>query len=141
MEDYDMEMGRQLTKGVDVWLNTPRRPKEASGTSGMKAAMNGGLNLSILDGWWPEGYDGTNGWVIGDEHRRPVHEQDEFDLNALCFVLEQYVFPVFYDRNAEGVPSGWVRMMRSAISSVTPVFNSDRQVGDYFRNHYRKCPL
>ena len=136
MEDYDMEMGRHLTRGVDVWLNTPRRPKEASGTSGMKAAMNGGLNLSILDGWWPEGYDGTNGWVIGDEYKRPDGEQDAFDLNALMYVLENYVFPLFYDRNEDGIPSGWVRMMRAAISSVTPVFNSDRQVGDYYRSHY-----
>ena len=112
-----MEMGRQLTKGVDVWLNTPRRPKEASGTSGMKAAMNGGLNLSILDGWWPEGYDGKNGWSSGMSIARPIHDRMHSDLDALCFVLEQYVFPVHsMIRNSEGVPPGWVRMMRAAIA-------------------------
>jgi starch phosphorylase len=137
IEDYDIEIGRALVQGVDVWLNNPRRPKEASGTSGMKVAMNGGLNLSILDGWWPEGFNGDNGWSIGDERSySSAEEQDSADLESLYLRLSQDVIPTFFDRNTVGVPLGWTRMMKSAIASCTPAFHSDRQVIDYVRHIY-----
>lgn len=137
LEDYDMAVGRALTRGVDVWLNNPRRPLEASGTSGQKAAMNGVLNLSILDGWWPEGFDGFNGWAIGgaqsfaDEGRA-----DEADVDALYDLLEREVVPLYYDRNAQGVPEGWMRRSARAIATVTPRFNAQRMVKDYVRSFY-----
>ncbi|MEE2789733.1 MAG: alpha-glucan family phosphorylase [Myxococcota bacterium] len=137
LEDYDMSIGRALVKGVDVWLNNPRRPKEASGTSGMKSAMNGGLNLSILDGWWPEGYNEENGWVIGDESPKgSVHAQDEFDAQCLYSMLEEFVIPTFYHRDDDGIPQQWVGKMKSAVRSVTPQFASDRQVKDYIQTLY-----
>lgn len=136
IEDYDIEIGRALVQGVDVWLNNPRRPKEASGTSGMKVAMNGGLNLSILDGWWPEGYNGQNGWTIGDERSySSPQEQDAADLESLYQVLEGQVIQTFFDRTS-GIPLAWTRMMKSAIQSCTPAFHSDRQVIDYVRHIY-----
>ncbi|MGB0647061.1 MAG: alpha-glucan family phosphorylase [Bradymonadia bacterium] len=138
IEDYDIEIGRALVQGVDVWLNNPRRPKEASGTSGMKVAMNGGLNLSILDGWWPEGFNGNNGWTIGDERTyNSPHEQDQADLESLYQKLEFEVIPAFFDRNAEGVSLAWSRMMKEAIKSCTRAFHSDRQVIDYVRHIYQ----
>ena len=109
LEDYDISIGRALVKGVDVWLNNPRRPKEASGTSGMKASMNGGLNLSILDGWWPEGFNNSNGWVIGDENPKgSIEDQDNFDAHCLYEMLEHTVIPAFYNRDADGIPQDWV---------------------------------
>jgi glycogen phosphorylase len=137
VEDYDMEIGRQLTRGVDVWLNTPRRPLEASGTSGQKAAMNGVLNLSILDGWWPEGFDGRNGWAIGtgrtyaDEARA-----DAADADSLYALLEREVVPSYYERDADGVPVGWMRRAAAAIASVTPRFNARRMVKEYVTRFY-----
>jgi glycogen phosphorylase len=132
-----MEIGRQLTRGVDVWLNTPRRPLEASGTSGQKAAMNGVLNLSILDGWWPEGFDGRNGWAIGtgrtyaDEARA-----DAADADSLYALLEREVVPSYYERDADGVPVGWMRRAAAAIASVTPRFNARRMVKEYVTRFY-----
>jgi starch phosphorylase len=129
LEDYDMALGRLMTRGCDVWLNTPRRPMEASGTSGMKAAMNGTLNLSILDGWWPEGCEhGVTGWAIGDE--RVGGDQDARDLEALYATLEQGVLPAWAD------PGRWARMMRASIAMAVERFSSDRMVSEYFTRLY-----
>jgi starch phosphorylase len=129
LENYDMGLGRLLTRGCDVWLNTPRRPLEASGTSGMKAAMNGVLNLSVLDGWWPEGCDhGVTGWAIGDGVEAP--DQDEQDLAALHRTLAEEVLPAFAD------PARWVRMMRASITMAVERFSSDRMVREYSTRLY-----
>ena len=129
LENYDMALGRLLTRGCDVWLNTPRRPMEASGTSGMKAAMNGTLNLSILDGWWPEGCEhGVTGWAIGDT--REGTGQDARDLRALYDTLEGEVLPAWAD------PSRWTRMMRASIAMGVERFSSDRMVREYFDRLY-----
>jgi len=129
LEDYDMALGRLMTRGCDVWLNTPRRPMEASGTSGMKAAMNGTLNLSILDGWWPEGCEhGVTGWAIGDEHVGP--DQDTRDLEALYTSLEQDVLQAWAD------PRRWTQMMRASIAMAAERFSSDRMVSEYFTRLY-----
>ena len=134
IEDYDIEVGRALVQGVDVWLNNPRRPKEASGTSGMKVGMNGGLNLSILDGWWPEGFDGHNGWAIGEARAYPsVDAQDAADADALYRLLAGAVLPTYYEDHPR-----WMAMMKAAIRTVTPRFHSDRQVRDYL--HHLYCP-
>jgi starch phosphorylase len=130
LENYDMGLARRLTRGCDVWLNTPRRPLEASGTSGMKAAMNGGLNVSVLDGWWPEGWEpGATGWAIGDGTESPG-DQDERDLEALYRVLEDEVLPAFAD------PPRWTRMMRASIRMAVERFSSDRMVREYFDRLY-----
>jgi starch phosphorylase len=137
IEDYDMRVARMLVGGVDVWLNTPRKPMEASGTSGMKAAMNGALNLSIADGWWPEGHDGDNGWVIeGKDCGTDQDCQDREDALALYHLLEEQVVPAFYDRDAKGVPRGWIRRMKEAIATITPRFSSDRMARDYCQRTY-----
>jgi alpha-glucan phosphorylase-like protein len=132
IEEYDMEVGRMLTSGCDVWLNNPLRPYEASGTSGMKPPLHGGINLSVLDGWWPESWDGTNGWAIGDGSENPDAElQAEKDANALYELLERDVVPAFYDRGADGLPHSWIdRALRSA-ATVPGIFNTDRMVGEY----------
>ncbi len=137
VEDYDMAIGRALTHGVDVWLNNPRRPLEASGTSGMKAAMNGVLNLSVLDGWWPEGYDGVNGWAIGagqvygDEART-----DAADADALYALLEHEVLPLYYERNGSNVPLEWAERATDAVASISPRFNAMRMVKQYVTAYY-----
>ncbi len=129
LEDYDMALGGLLTRGCDVWLNTPRRPLEASGTSGMKAAMNGTLHLSILDGWWPEGCEHrVTGWAIGDD--RVGQDQDARDLEALYGTLEQDVLPTWAD------PAAWTRMMRASIRMGTELFSADRMVREYFDRLY-----
>ncbi len=134
VEDYDIEVGRSLVQGVDVWLNNPRRPKEASGTSGMKVSMNGGLNLSILDGWWPEGFDGDNGWAIGEPRTyASVAQQDAADADSLYRLIAEQVLPTYYTDRPR-----WTEMMRAAIRTVTPRFHSDRQVRDYV--HHLYCP-
>lgn len=138
LEDYDMVMGRALVSGVDVWLNNPRKPREASGTSGQKVAMHGGLNLSVLDGWWPEGFDGVNGFAIGDA-TAPVApaEQDARDAEALYGALENQVIPLFFDRGDDGVPRRWVRRIRHAMASLVGRFSTRRMVSDYVDNFYR----
>jgi starch phosphorylase len=137
VEDYDMAVGRALTRGVDVWLNNPRRPLEASGTSGQKAGMNGVLNLSVLDGWWPEGFDGTNGWAIGGERTYGDEARaDAADADELYALLEREVVPLYYARDAHGVPVGWMKRAARAIFSVTPRFNAQRMVKDYLRTYY-----
>jgi starch phosphorylase len=134
LENYSMEVGRMLVSGCDVWLNNPRRPMEASGTSGQKIAMHGGLNLSILDGWWPEGYNKTNGWAIGDrsdaEVALPEH-QDPIDAANLYEVLSQNVIPSFYDRDESGIPKAWTSMMREAMTGLTAPFSATRMVREY----------
>ena len=137
IEDYDMAVGRAMTRGVDVWLNNPRRPLEASGTSGQKAAMNGILNLSILDGWWPEGFDGENGWAIGSGENMSVSDAaDEADADALYDLLEREVVPLYYERDAAGVPQGWLGRAKKAIATVSPAFNARRMVKDYVEKFY-----
>lgn len=137
LQNYDMEIGRLLTQGCDVWLNNPVRPLEASGTSGMKPPLQGGLNVSVLDGWWPEGYDGRNGWVIGDAEVRPSRKkQDAFDAESLYRVLEREVVPTFYDRGRDGVPRAWCRMMADSMRSICCRFSSHRMVAEYVRDYY-----
>ena len=135
LEDYDMRVGRRLVQGADVWLNTPRRPMEASGTSGQKAAMNGALNVSILDGWWPEGFDGMNGWAIeaaaSSEGTANEEEQDRADAEALYSLLEGQVVPTFYERAHGDLPAAWISRMKDAIATITPRFSSSRMVRDY----------
>jgi starch phosphorylase len=138
LEDYDQEVARYLVHGVDVWLNLPRRPMEASGTSGMKAAMNGVLNMSILDGWWIEGYNGENGFAIGDlEKDLTDDEMDRLDADSFFDVLENKVIPAFYTRDEYDVPTEWIGMMRNSIATLTPQFSSDRMVNDYVTEIYK----
>jgi glycogen phosphorylase len=137
IEDYDQEVARYLVQGVDVWMNVPRRPMEASGTSGMKAAMNGVLNLSVLDGWWIEGYNGENGFTIGEDHNKETDEAtDSADASSLYETLENKIVPTFYNKNENGLPTQWIAMMKSAIATLTPQFSSDRMVSDYLREIY-----
>jgi starch phosphorylase len=138
IEDYDHEIARQLVQSVDVWLNVPRRPQEASGTSGEKVAMNGGLNLSVLDGWWLEGYDGTNGFAVGNEIASASEtEIDANDAESLYAALEQQVVPLYYARDAAGLPRKWITLMKNSIATLVPEFNSDRMVEEYARRIYR----
>lgn len=137
LEDYDQEIARQLVQSVDVWLNVPRRPQEASGTSGEKVAINGGLNLSILDGWWLEGYDGTNGFAIGNGNdSAEVAKIDALDAESLYRTLELEVVRLFYHRDGDGLPREWIAMMRRAIQTLAPKYNSDRMVEEYARTIY-----
>ena len=137
IEDYDMHMARYLTQGVDVWLNTPRRPREASGTSGMKAAINGIPNLSILDGWWVEGYNGANGWAIGDEREFDNQDaRDAFDANSIYQLLEEEIVPLYYGRDRDGTPRGWVEIMRESIRSNIQMFGTRRMIKEYTTELY-----
>ena len=137
MENYDINIARYLVQGVDVWLNTPRRPYEACGTSGMKAAANGALNLSVLDGWWPEAYDGNNGWAIGcGEEFEDQDYQDKFDANSLYELLENEVVPKFFDRGPDGLPHAWIDMMKNSMASICVTFNSHRMIEDYMEYYY-----
>jgi starch phosphorylase len=137
LPDYEMALAHYLVAGADVWLNNPLRPLEACGTSGMKVALNGGLNLSVRDGWWDEWYDGGNGWEIptadgvDDPHRR-----DELEAVALYELIGKSVAPLFYDRGEDGVPHGWIQMIRHTFRSLGPLVQADRMVGDYVRNLY-----
>ena len=126
-----------LVQGVDVWLNTPRKPMEASGTSGMKAAMNGALNCSIADGWWPEGFDGANGWVIaGKDCGGDEACQDREDSLALYHLLEEEIVPTYYRRDDKGLPREWIAKMKEAIATISPRFSSDRMARDYCEQVY-----
>ena len=137
LQDYDQEVARQLVQAVDVWMNVPRRPLEASGTSGEKVAMNGGLNLSVLDGWWLEGYDGRNGWAVGEEALgQTTEESDARDAESLYRLLETEVVPAFYERDDGGLPRRWIEMTRHAIQTLAPAFNSDRMVREYTERVY-----
>lgn len=137
LEDYDMDLARRLVQGVDLWLNNPRRPLEASGTSGQKASLNGAPNFSVLDGWWPEAYNGRNGWTIGQEKEyASLEEQDTEDAESLYATLESSIVSLYYDRGASGVPEGWVAMMKEAMKTVAPTFSTQRMVQDYVRELY-----
>jgi starch phosphorylase len=137
IEDYDQEIARYLVQGVDVWMNVPRRPFEASGTSGMKAAMNGVLNFSVLDGWWIEGYDGENGFVIGDLNQEDDETADRQDSESLYSTLENEIVPAFYDIDESGLPADWIRKMKNSIATLTPQFSSDRMVREYVERIYK----
>jgi starch phosphorylase len=137
VENYDVHVARQLVSGCDVWLNNPRRPLEASGTSGMKAGCHGCVNLSILDGWWREGYDGTNGFAIGtDAHASSVEQQDKEDSENLYKTLTEQVVPMFFDRDAAGVPRKWIQMIRRAMATLVPQFTTERMVREYTEKYY-----
>ncbi len=137
MEDYDIRIARFLVQGVDVWLNNPRRPLEASGTSGMKAAANGVLNLSVLDGWWDEGWTGDNGWAIGGRETNPDDgAQDWADAQDLYRILEQELVPAYYDRNEDGVPERFVQLMRNSIASTIWRFSTTRMLHEYVERLY-----
>ena len=138
LEDYDINLARYLIQGVDVWLSTPRRPNEASGTSGQKAALNGVLNFSVLDGWWREGYNGNNGWAIGDEtdYADPNY-QDEMDSRSLYDTLENEIIPLYYSsRSADGLPSEWIERMKESICTLAPQFNMQRMIKEYTQRLY-----
>lgn len=137
IEDYDMRLARYLAQGADVWLNTPRRLREASGTSGMKAALNGVLNLSVPDGWWPEGFNGSNGWSIGDMTPKAGNvEEDRTDADALYRLLENEVVPLFYERDRNILPMEWISMMKQSIRTIVPLFCARRMLKEYCEQLY-----
>ncbi|MSO22369.1 MAG: alpha-glucan family phosphorylase [Acidobacteria bacterium] len=137
LENYDIRVARYLISGADVWLNTPRRGLEASGTSGQKVGVHGGLNLSVLDGWWREGFDGTNGWSIGgDQSLEDPEAQDAADAESLYETLTQSVMPLFFDRNEQGIPCGWIEKIRRAMQTLIPQYNTDRMVAEYVTKYY-----
>lgn len=143
IEDYDIYTGQKLVQGVDVWLNNPRRPLEASGTSGQKVCFNGGINCSVLDGWWCEGYKvgadgkGMNGWAIGeDAHTSDQELQDRIDSQSLYQLLEEEIIPLYYDQDANGIPHRWIQMMKASIKTNAPLFNTDRMIADYVTQVY-----
>ena len=137
IEDYDINVGRYLVQGVDVWLNNPRRPLEASGTSGQKVVLNGGLNLSVLDGWWAEAYDGLNGFAIGTGRTHSnMNVHDTRDGEDLYRVLRDELIPLFYQRDRDGLPRGWIKRMKRTIRTLGWRFNADRMVMDYTQKCY-----
>ncbi len=138
LEEYDMCMARHLVQGVDLWLNNPRRPNEASGTSGQKAALNGVPSASVLDGWWPEAFNGRNGWGIAssDSSGHDHDAQDEADSRALYDVLEHEVIPLYYERGSDGIPHGWLAVVKEAIRTVAPAFNTRRMLKEYLQQMY-----
>jgi glucan phosphorylase len=135
VEDYDLTLARELVQGVDVWINTPRRPWEACGTSGMKVLVNGGLNLSVLDGWWAEAFSPEVGWAISGTPDSP--DGDARDADELFRILEEQVMPAFYDRDAEGLPRRWLARVRASLSQLTPRFSTNRMLGEYVARCYR----
>jgi len=143
LEDYDMNMARYLVQGVDVWMNNPRRPNEASGTSGMKAAMNGVLNLSVMDGWWREGYNGENGWAIGeDADAVDPNQQDETDSHDLYDHLENEIIPLYYtNRTPDDIPTAWLARVKESLRTLTPQFSTRRMVREYLQEMYIPCML
>jgi starch phosphorylase len=137
IEDYDMRVARFLIQGVDVWLNNPRRPLEASGTSGMKAAVNGIVNLSVLDGWWDEGWTGANGWAIGGRDTRADEgAQDWADAQELYRILEQEVVPRYYERDRDGIPATWLETCRASIRTTVWRFSTTRMLEEYTEQLY-----
>ncbi len=137
LDDYDLASGAALTRGCDVWLNLPRPPLEASGTSGMKSVFNGGLQLSVLDGWWAEAYDGANGWAISGEIDLDHHAQDDRHSHALHDVLTGDVLPAYYERDADGVPARWIELMRASLRTLGPMFCATRMLAQYVDGPYR----
>jgi starch phosphorylase len=136
LEDYDLSMAKALVSGCDLWLNLPRPPLEASGTSGMKAALNGGLNLSVLDGWWSEAFHGENGWAIRSEPTSDSRAQDARDADAFYRLLEQEVLPQFYERDAGGLPRRWIQRIKSSLRTIGPAFCTARMLSDYLVQIY-----
>jgi glycogen phosphorylase len=137
VEDYDTHIGRRLYHGVDLWLNNPLRPLEASGTSGMKLPPNGGLNFSVLDGWWLESYNGKNGWAIGEEIETGSEAlQNEVDIASLYHILENQIIPLYYAKPDGKLPLAWIQLMRESIRTIVPVFNTRRMVQEYNERLY-----
>jgi starch phosphorylase len=137
LADYDMHISENIVQGVDVWINTPRRPWEASGTSGMKVLVNGGINLSVLDGWWAEAYNPDVGWALGDGKEHENNETwDAIEAEQLYNILEKKVVPEFYNRNEKGIPVSWISRMRESMAQLTPRFSADRAVREYTEQHY-----
>ena len=142
LEDYNMNIARYLVQGADIWLNNPRRPLEACGTSGMKATANGALNLSIQDGWWVEGYHPDLGWSIGNgEVYDNLQYQDDVESKAIYDLLEREIIPLFYDRGVDGLPRGWIAMMKRSMRTLCPEFNSNRMVEEYTDRCYMEAAL
>jgi starch phosphorylase len=140
VENYDFNVARHLYHGCDVWLNNPTRPLEASGTSGEKVITNGCLNFSVRDGWWDEAYDGTNGWSIGEDALRLEPEvQDEFDAFSIYEILQHEIVPLYYDRDADGVPKRWIERVRRSLMTIGPIYNTSRMVAEYADSFYRKA--
>jgi len=136
LEDYDIALAQELVQGVDVWINTPRRPWEACGTSGMKVLVNGGLNLSERDGWWDEAYAEDLGWAIGDGRECSEGERDAEDAEALYSILEQEVVPEFYARDASGIPRQWLERVRRSMAVLAPTYGSSRMAREYVEQYY-----
>jgi starch phosphorylase len=137
IEDYDMNLARYLVQGVDVWMNTPRRPYEASGTSGMKAALNGVLNFSVLDGWWREAYNGYNGWAIGEDHEAESQSiQDAEDAESLYKTLENEIIPLYYDRDPKEISHEWIARIKNSMKTNIPQFSTRRMVKEYVERLY-----
>jgi starch phosphorylase len=138
IEDYDLTVAGTLVAGCDVWLNLPRPPLEASGTSGMKAALNGCLNLSVLDGWWMEAYDGSNGWAIDGSVDPDEAAKDARDAEALYEIVANEIKPLFYDnRDEHGIPRGWLQLVRSSLRTLGPQFGATRMLDDYVERVYK----
>ena len=141
VEDYDMNLARELVRGVDVWLNNPRRLQEACGTSGMKASMNGVINLSVRDGWWDEAFNGFNGWAIEGFRGGSPEEEDRADSESLYSLLENNIVPMYYDRDRKGIPHRWVQVAKEAIKTINPVFNACRMMKEYVEKMYMPAVL
>ncbi len=142
LENYNIHLAQQLVSGCDLWLNTPRRPLEACGTSGMKALANGSLNMSVLDGWWDEGYNRDFGWAIGHGEVYQDHEaQDNIESREIFNLLQEEVIPLFYQRGPDGIPRGWVQKMKAGLRFLTPAFNSHRMLQEYLRRYYLPCSI
>jgi starch phosphorylase len=137
LDDYDLATAAWLVRGCDVWLNVPRPPLEASGTSGMKSVINGGLQLSVLDGWWAEGYDGDNGWAIPGEVDDDHEAQDDRDVAELHRLLDEEVLPMFYERDAQGLPAAWIARVRASLKTLGPRFSATRMLSEYLSGPYR----
>jgi starch phosphorylase len=136
LDDYDLAVAAQLVRGCDLWLNLPRPPLEASGTSGMKSALNGGLQLSVLDGWWAEAYDGTNGWALPGDVEPDSEAQDDRDAATFHALMVDEVVPAFYDRDSRGLPDRWLAMMKSSLRTLGPRYSATRMLHDYVRGPY-----
>jgi starch phosphorylase len=137
LDDYDLATAARLVQGCDVWLNLPRPPLEASGTSGMKSVMNGGLQLSVLDGWWAEGYDGSNGWALSGEVDDDHAAQDARHAGELFRLLEEEVVPEFYERDKSGIPRAWGQRVRASLRTLGPEFSATRMLAGYTEGAYR----
>jgi starch phosphorylase len=138
LEDYDLGVAARLVSGCDAWINVPRPPLEASGTSGMKAAVNGVLQLSVLDGWWAEAYDGANGWALSGDVDGDHRAQDARHADELYRLLEDEVVPEFYDRDAAGIPQAWIRRVKRSMRTLIPAYSATRMLGDYENRMYRQ---